>query len=206
MRAESSDAFWRDDHLRVHSWTVPAPKDDMELFTGQSILTMVHGIVLGGGALMTLFASLCAVQILSSSSEPVVLPVKSTRLLQWLLVATAVLLWLAVIGGTYLVFPPYRATPPEGITDLSQYPRSLITSNPQTAWLHSFGMEIKEHVPWIAAILGTAVASIGFRHGSELLVNRDVKRMVTVMLAIAFLLVAVVALLGVFINKVAPVD
>ena len=178
----------------------------MELFTSQSILTMVHGIVLGGGALMTLFASLFALQLLPSTSEPVMLPVRSARLVQWLLVATAVLLWLTVIGGTYLVFPPYRATPPEGIADLSQYPRSLITSNPQTAWLHSFGMEIKEHMPWIAAILGTAVASIGIRHGNELLVNRELKRMVTVMLSIAFLLVAVVAVLGVFINKVAPLD
>lgn len=178
----------------------------MELFTGQSILTMVHGVVLGGGALMTLFASLFALQVLPSSGERSVLPDRSTRLLQWLLVATAVLLWLTVIGGTYLVFPPYRATPPEGIVDLSQYPRSLITSNPQTAWLHSFGMEIKEHMPWIAAILGTAVASIGIRHRSELLVNRKLKRMVTVMLTIAFLLVAFVAVLGVFINKVAPLD
>jgi hypothetical protein len=178
----------------------------MELFTSDSILTMVHGIVLGGGALMTLFASLFTLQVLTSSSEPVVLPARSIRLLQLFLLATAVLLWLAVIGGTYLVFPPYRATPPEGITDLSQYPRSLITSNPQTAWLHSFGMEIKEHMPWIAAILGTAVASIGIRRGNELLVNRDLKRMVTVMLAIAFVLVAAVAVLGVFLNKVAPVD
>ena len=178
----------------------------MELFTGQSILTMVHGIVLGGGALLTLFASLFALQALPSSGERSILPDRSTRLLQWLLVSTAVLLWLAVIGGTYLVFPPYRATPPEGIVDLSQYPRSLITSNPQTAWLHSFGMEIKEHMPWIAAILGTAVAFIGIRHRSELLVNRELKRMVTMMLAISFLLVAFVAVLGVFINKVAPVD
>ena len=178
----------------------------MELFTGDSILTMAHGIVLGGGALMTLFASLFALQVLPSSGERNILPDRSTRLLQWLLVATPVLLWLTVIGGTYLVFPPYRATPPEGIVDLSQYPRSLITSNPQTAWLHSFGMEIKEHVPWIAAILGTAVASIGIRHGAELLVNKELKRMVTAMLTIAFLLVAFVAVLGVFINKVAPLD
>jgi hypothetical protein len=178
----------------------------MELFTTQSILTMVHGIVLGGGSLMALFASLFALQLLPASGEPVDVPVRSTRLLQWLLLATAVLLWLTVIGGTYLVFPPYRATPPEGITDLSQYPRSLITSNPQTAWLHSFGMEIKEHMPWIAAMLATAVAFIATRHRSELLANKELKRMVTLMLTITFLLVAFVSVLGVFINKVAPLD
>jgi hypothetical protein len=178
----------------------------MDLFTGQSILTMVHGIVFGGGALMALFASLFALQLLPVSGEPVALPVQSTRLLQWLLLATAVLLWLTVLGGTYLVFPPYRATPPEGIVDLNQYPRSLLTSSPQTAWLHSFGMEIKEHVPWIAAILATAVAFIATRHPSALLVNKELKRMVTLMLAITFVLVAFVSVLGVFINKVAPLD
>jgi hypothetical protein len=178
----------------------------MDLFTSRSILTMVHGIVLGGGALMALFASLFALQVLPSSGEPVAPPIRSTRLLQWLLLATAVMLWLTVLGGTYVVFPPYRATPPEGIAELSQYPRSLLTSNPQTAWLHSFGMEIKEHVPWIAAILATAFADNATRERAELLANKELKRMVTLMLAITFLLVAFVSVLGVFINKVAPLD
>jgi hypothetical protein len=176
----------------------------MDLFTGQSILTMLHGIVLGGGALMTLFASLVVLQVLPAEHGAV--SERSARMLQWLLVATAVLLWLTVIGGTYLVFPPYRATPPEGIADLSQYPRSLITSNPQTAWLHSFGMEIKEHMPWIATMLGTAAAFVGVRQGKALMADRDLRRTVTVLLSIAFVLVAFIAVLGVFINKVAPLD
>ena len=29
---------------------------------------------------------------------------------------SAALLWLTVIVGTYIVFPPYRATPPAGVT------------------------------------------------------------------------------------------
>jgi hypothetical protein len=178
----------------------------MELFSGQSVLTMLHGIVLGGGALMALAAALFALQVLPVNGERTELPPRSGQSLQWLLVAAAVMLWLTVLGGTYLVFPPYRATPPEGIADLSQYPRSLITSNPQTAWLHSFGMEIKEHMPWIAAILATAVAFMGTRHRSSLLANAEMKRMATVLLSISFLLVAFVAVLGVFINKVAPVD
>ena len=176
----------------------------MDLFTSQSIVTMLHGIVLGGGALMTLFASIVVLQVLPT--EPDRVRAQSTRLLQVLLVATAVLLWFTVIGGTYLVFPPYRISPPEGVVDLSEYPRSFLTSNPQTAWLHSFGMEIKEHMPWIATFLGTAAASIGLRRTGEMLVDRGTRRMVTMMLSIAFVLVAFVAILGVFINKVAPVD
>ena len=59
------------------------------------------------------------------------------------------MLWLTVIVGTYIIFPPYRATPPAGVTDLSEFPRALVLATPSTAWLHSFAMESKEHMPWI---------------------------------------------------------
>ena len=31
--------------------------------------------------------------------------------------------------GTYIVFPAYRAPPPEGATDLTPYPRALLLAN-----------------------------------------------------------------------------
>ena len=34
----------------------------------------------------------------------------------------AVLCWLSVLIGTYVIFPSYRATPPEGTLDLARYP------------------------------------------------------------------------------------
>ena len=43
-------------------------------------------------------------------------------------------------GRAYIVFPPYRATPPAGVTDLSQFPRSLVLASPTTAWLHAFAI------------------------------------------------------------------
>jgi hypothetical protein len=119
-------------------------------------------------------------------------------------VFTAVVLWLTVLVGTYVIFPPYRATPPEGLIDLTLYPRSLIQSNPGTAWLHSFAMEVKEHMPWIAAMLSTAVAFISVRYRSRLLSDAQVNGMATMLLVICFVLVAFVSLLGVFVNKVAP--
>ena len=176
------------------------------LFTERSIWTMIHGIVLGGGALMALFAALFALWTMRAEHAPDAAIQDRSRYLVWLIVGTAVLLWLTVLVGTYITFPPYRATPPEGLTDLSQYPRSLIQSNPGTVWLHSFGMEIKEHMPWIAAMLATAVAFIGVRYRSQLLTNATLNRMATTLLAISFALVAFVALLGVFINKVAPLE
>ena len=123
-----------------------------------------------------------------------------------LTVAVSAVLWLAVIIGTYSIFPDYRATPPEGVENLSAYPRALIRSNPDTAWLHSFAMESKEHLPWIAAMLATAVAFTAARRPSALLADARVRSMSTVLLATCFVLVAFNAVLGTLINKVAPLQ
>ena len=123
-----------------------------------------------------------------------------------LTVLIAVLLWLTVLVGTYISFPPYRAVPPEGTTDLSQYPRYLIGASPENAWLHSFAMECKEHVPWIASMLATAVAFVSMRYRSKLLKDAQLRNMAMTLLAICFVLAAFIGLLGTFINKVAPLQ
>lgn len=174
------------------------------LFSDRSVWTMVHGIVLGGGALLALSAALyhlCAMRTPGRVDEP-----RRDRALSLLLVMIAVLLWLAVIGGTYIVFPLYRATPPEGLADLGQYPRALLMGNSETRWLHAFAMEIKEHVPWIAAMLATAAAFIGMRYQKRLSTDPGLRGTITAFTAIEFALVACVALLGVFVNKVAPLE
>ena len=98
----------------------------------------------------------------------------------------------------------YRATPPEGIASLAGYPRALLTASDDTRWLHAFAMEIKEHMPWIAAMLATAAAFIARRHRTTLLSDAALRRVTGSLLAIAIVLVSFVALLGVFVNKVAP--
>ena len=116
------------------------------------------------------------------------------------------MLWATVIIGTYIIFPPYRVTPPTGTTDLSEFPRALVLANPGTAWLHAFAMEIKEHMPWIAAMLTSAVAFMAVRYRGATVRNPSLRRMAFSLLAISFAIVAFVSLLGVFVNKVAPLD
>lgn len=179
---------------------------DSTLFSNRSSLTMIHGIVLGGGALMALIAALfylraMRVTDLSHASAPYGSPP-----LTWLLGFAATSLWATVLIGTYVSFPAYRATPPEGVTDLAQFPRSLLQSNPATVWLHGFAMEIKEHVPWIAAMLATAVAFVAVRYRSTLLTDRRLNGMATTLLAICFALASIVGVLGIFVNKVAPLE
>jgi hypothetical protein len=176
------------------------------LFSDRSIWTMVHGIVLGGAALMGLTAALfflCAVR--APTRSPGERP-RESRALAWLMVSTAVMLWLTVLVGTYVIFPPYREAPPAGMLDLSRFPRSWLLAKPDTAWLHAFAMESKEHLSWIAAMVGTAAAFVSIRYRSTLLGDVRLRRMAATLLAVCFALVAFVALLGVFVNKVAPLQ
>ena len=178
---------------------------------------MVHGIVFGGAALMALSAALfalCAARIRNRhtgsggasrpAAESAAESTAESRALAGLTVFVAVTLWLTVLVGTYVIFPPYRATPPAGLTDLSQYPRALIHASQDTVWLHSFAMESKEHLPWIASMLATAVAFVSVRYRSRVLSDARLRGMATTLLAICFALVAFVSLMGIFVNKVAP--
>ena len=67
-------------------------------------------------------------------------------------------------------------------------------------------METKEHLPWIASMLTTAVAFIAVRYRPTALSNPAMRGMAFTLLAVSFAVVAWVSLLGVFVNKVAPLD
>ena len=57
----------------------------------------------------------------------------------------AIMAWLTVFSGTYIVYPWYRAPDPGS-------PRSFLLANADTKAWHTFGMEWKEHVGWFAPI------------------------------------------------------
>jgi hypothetical protein len=175
------------------------------LFTLRSLLTMAHGLVLSGGAMLGLAVALYALHVDATPSGGLVRE-RSAEWLARLSQMTSVLLWMAVLSGTYVVFPLYRATPPEGLVALDAFPRALLMSDPSTRWLHSFAMEIKEHMPWIAAMLTTAAAFLATRYRETLLAHGQLRRLTASLLWTSLVLVALVALLGVFVNKIAPVQ
>jgi hypothetical protein len=176
------------------------------LFTERSLWTMVHGIGLGGAALLALAAILFGIYLLRPREVSSPGAMDHSRPIALLATFTAGMIWLTCLVGTYVVFPPYRAAPPEGSVDLSRFPRSLLLSEPTTAWLHSFGMETKEHLPFIAGMLATAVAFVAWRYRERFLASSHLRRMGTGFLAVCFVIVAYISLLGVFINKVAPLE
>jgi hypothetical protein len=175
------------------------------LFSERSIWTMVHGIGLGGAALLGLGAALF--YLYATKPGSLSLPHESgSRAFAYLTTSTAAMLWLTVIVGTYIIFPPYRVTPPPGTADLSQFPRAFVLANANTAWLHAFAMEIKEHMPWIASMLTTAVAYMALRDPTATLRTPSLRNTAFSLLAISFVIVSFVSLLGMFVNKVAPLE
>jgi hypothetical protein len=82
----------------------------------------------------------------------------------------------------------------------------LVLASANTAWLHAFAMEIKEHMPWIASMLTTAAAFIAIRYPAGKMRSPSLRRTVFSLLAISFAIVAFVSVLGMFVNKVAPLD
>lgn len=175
----------------------------MEL-TVREIWAVMHGMVFGSLFLLAYAGGLAELINLGSEWATEAGIVKRLRRLivgAWVMAAVA---WLTVITGTWIVYPWYRAKPPEG-ADLSMFPRSLLLSKPTTAEWHRFGMEWKEHVAWLAPILATAVAYMVTRYGVRLAKDDQVRRAVIVFFSVAFFTAAAAGLFGAFINKVAPV-
>ena len=176
----------------------------MEL-TARDLIAVLHGMGFGvlfmmafSGAIGVIYATAVGGAAWPSSA-------RDKRMFRFYLVSMAVLAWLTVLSGSYLVYPWYRATPPAGVTDLSAYPQRLLLSNPLTAGWHDFGMEWKEHIAWFTPIAMTMVAYVFIKYGPQLALRRRMRNAVLGFTAVAFLATAVAGAFGAFINKYAPV-
>jgi hypothetical protein len=107
----------------------------------------------------------------------------------------AIVAWLTVITGTWIVYPWYRAKLPAE-ADLRFFPRAYLLVDPQRAGWHMFGMEWKEHVAWLAPILATAVLWVIYVYGEELAKDSRMCRVLMVLFTLAFLAAAVAGLFG----------
>ncbi len=165
------------------------------LFSDRSIWTMVHGIGLGGAALLGLAAALFYLYAAPASDEPV------SASFAGLTIMTATMLWSAATVGTFMIAPNYL-----DVAAGASAPRALLLAHPDTVWLHTFAMESKKHAPWIASMLATAVAFVAVRYRTRVVQDASMRWMAIVLLAIALALVSFIALMGVFVNKVAPVQ
>jgi hypothetical protein len=166
---------------------------------------VIHGLIFGALFLLAFSGGLYSLYGLRSEWLTAAgLKEKSSRLSLWTWVMAAIA-WLTVLTGTYIVYPWYRAKPPQGASDLTNFPRSLLLADPSTAGWHNFGMEWKEHIAWLVPIAATIVAYIVSKYGSKLANEPRIRNAAAWFLVIAFVAAAVAGGLGAFITKAAPV-
>jgi hypothetical protein len=84
------------------------------------------------------------------------------------------------------------------------FPKEWLLERSDLAFWHTFGMEWKEHIGWLAPILATAVAVMAIQHRSLLRSDWRVRRLVASLFMLAFVTAFIAAALGAAINKVAP--
>jgi hypothetical protein len=119
--------------------------------------------------------------------------------------ALAVVAWLASAVGTWGGYAGYRAKMPPG-GNISMYPREYLMNSPGLAFWETFAMEWKVHVGWTTPFLATAVAFVALRYRHRLVADPLVRKVMTMMLLIAFAGALVAAVMGAMVNVTAPND
>lgn len=174
--------------------------------TTRSLWTMVHGM--GFGALYLLACSFAIVEVYRRykpySLEPVTIDDESF-LGRWLVVM-ALIAWITVLTGAYVVYPWYRAVPPLGATALNAFPQALLKSNSSTIGWHAFGMEWKEHIAWTTPISITMAAAVYRYYGRGLRNFPQLRAAVLVFMIASFVCAGVAGFFGAELNKHAPVE
>ena len=179
-------------------------KNVSDMMTFRGAITMLHGMLFGAFFLFAAFALVIELARLWHPHNGAVVSAKGRRMEGLYLTVTSAFGWLAVLTGTYLVYPWYRAAAPAA-ADLHGYPRSLLLASASTAPLHSIGMEWKEHVAFIAPIVFTGLAWILVRYPQESR-QQSLRRVLLVFGVVAFLSAAIPGFIGALLNKAAPTD
>jgi len=173
--------------------------------TFREVWTSAHGMIFGALFLLSFAGGLAGLYSMRPellTANGITERVKRVKLGTGIMAAVA---WITVVTGTYFVYPWYRATPPEGVTDFTAYPRSLLKADAALSGWHSFGMEWKEHVAWISPILATVVFFIVLKYGTQLAQDRQLRNMTMIIYTLAFIAAAIAGLFGALITKAAPV-
>jgi hypothetical protein len=172
--------------------------------TSRSLWTLIHGM--GFGALYLLACSGALVEFywrfISRSPSAVSM---EGPFLKLYLILMSFFAWLAVLTGTYLLYPWYRAIPPPGTVDLTGYPQRLLMSQATTMRWHSMGMEWKEHVAWLVPITITMAAGVVNRYGNDLRNHPRLRSAVLGAVLLSFVSAALAGFWGAMLNKYAPV-
>jgi hypothetical protein len=178
--------------------------------TDRELWTLIHGMGFGALFLLAFAGGLAGLYSLRPELVTAQGITERVSRLRWGMVVMATCVWLTVIVGTYVVYPWYRATPPETMdktvqsAELSQYPRYWLLASEETAEYHHFGMEWKEHVAWISPLLATVVAFGVFKYGNELAARPRARNIMIALFLLSFGVAGIAGVLGALITKASP--
>ena len=174
--------------------------------TVRGLWTMIHGM--GFGALYLMACSGALVELYRRYRSPLGPEIKleDERFLRIYLAAMAVLAWLTVLTGAYIIYPWYRAVPPPGTASLAAFPQRLLMSNPSTVAWHSIGMEWKEHVAWLVPISITMAAVVFSQYRRSLRIHPELRTAVLGFVWVSLLAAGIAGFFGAMLNKNAPVN
>lgn len=176
----------------------------MEITT-HDLLSVLHGVGFGALFMLAFSGALAELYRLAAQAEQRTAATKERSLLTFYLLTIVILTWATVFSGAYIIYPWYRAVPPAGATDLSDYPRRLLLASGRTSQWHNIGMEWKEHVSWLAPIAITMVSYIVMKYREAVLQQRNMRIAVLAFAVAAFFATAVSGAFGLLLKKYAPV-
>ncbi|MGA7241872.1 MAG: hypothetical protein WBX19_01765 [Terracidiphilus sp.] len=177
----------------------------MEMTT-RGLWTLVHGMGFGALYLLACSFAIAELYLRYKPYSPHSISEEDERFLGRWLVMMAVIAWITVLTGAYLIYPWYRAVPPTGTTILAAFPQALLKSNPNTIGWHAIGMEWKEHIAWFTPISITMAAAV-FLHYRRCLRNYPpLRAAVLVFVFVSFASAGVAGFFGAELNKHAPVE
>jgi hypothetical protein len=173
--------------------------------SARGLWTLIHGM--GFGALYLLACSGAIVELwrrYGQAGAPAT--ARDETFFRVYLGSMTLLAWLAVLTGAYIVYPWYRAAPPPGAVQLTEFPQALLQSSASTSAWHSIGMEWKEHVAWLAPISITMATAVFHKYGRSLQTQPKLRNAVLGFVVVSFLAAGIAGFFGAMINKKAPVE
>ena len=173
--------------------------------SARALASELHGMLIGGFFLMAVFAVIVELFRSKYATQPFELTARGQSLRRFFLIATAVLGWLAVLLGAYIVYPWYRAIPPAGVANLAGYPQRLLLANPGTSGWHRDGMEWKEHVGWFAPIAITMLAYVMVKQQQVMKKYPQIRTALLVFAMVALVSGGIAGFFGAIIDNHAPV-
>ena len=190
----------------------------MEL-SNREFWTIIHGMVLGALFLLAFAGGLaglysCRPEWLTSEG----IRERITRL-RYGTGLMALVAWLTVATGTWIVYPWYRENLSEvgddryagceglQVPNEDCSPRDFLLSQigGDTESWHKFWFEWKEHIAWIAPMLATAAAFLVFYYGRSLAQTPFLRRLVIWLFVGAFAVAGIAGLIGALVTKTAPI-